>query len=199
MDKPTMLEPIAAGPDTEAFVAYLPVPGLGVLPANAFLIRAAEPVLVDTGVVSLREAFMATLASRIDLDDLRWIWLTHADPDHIGSLYALLDAAPKARVVTTYLGMGKIGLTRPLPMDRVYLLNPGQHLDVGDRRLLGWKPPFYDAPETTGAFDEKTRSLFSSDCFGAVMVEPCESAALIDDIALRDGLVTWTSVDAPWL
>lgn len=169
------------------------------LPANAFLVRAAEPVLIDTGVVALREAFLAALAERIDLDDLRWIWLTHVDPDHVGSLYALLDAAPRARVVTTYLGMGKIGLTAPLPMDRVHLLNPGQRLDVGDRRLLAVKPPSFDAPETTGLFDEKTGTLFSSDCFGAVMHEPSESAAAMSDAALREGLVTWTTVDAPWL
>ncbi len=199
MDKPTMLEPISAGPDTEALVPYLPVPGLGVLPANAFLVRAAQPTLVDTGVAALGAAFMATLAERIDLDDLRWIFLTHVDPDHVGSLYALLEAAPNARVVTTFLGMGKLGLEEPVPMERVYLLNPGQHLDVGDRRLLAVKPPSFDAPETTGLFDEKTRTLFSSDCFGAVMTAPCESAAGMNDVELRDGLVTWTSVDAPWL
>ncbi len=37
---------------------------------------------------------MNQLQSLLDLRDLRWIWLTHIDADHIGNLRAVLDAAP---------------------------------------------------------------------------------------------------------
>jgi glyoxylase-like metal-dependent hydrolase (beta-lactamase superfamily II) len=77
--------------------------------------------------------------STIDPADLRWIWITHMDFDHIGNLAAVLELAPQARVVTNYLGMGKMGLIG-LPQDRAWLLNPGQSLDVGDRRLHALRP-----------------------------------------------------------
>ena len=89
----------------------------------------------------------------IDLRDLRWLWLTHTDPDHIGSLKRVLDEAPELRVITTFLGVGKMSLFDPLPLNRVYLLNPGQSIDVGDRTLISIKSPVYDAPETTGFYD----------------------------------------------
>jgi flavorubredoxin len=38
--------------------------------------------------------------------DVRWIWLTHPDRDHTGALFDLLEAAPQARLVTTFLGAG---------------------------------------------------------------------------------------------
>lgn len=199
MKKPTMFDTISAAPDTAALVAYVPVPGFGVLAANAFVIHGAEPVLVDTGVVALKNEFMTRLAAQIRPEELRWIWLTHADPDHIGSLFEVLEAAPRARVVTTFLGLGKIGLIRPLPPERVYLLNPGQSLELSDRRLRAIRPPAFDAPETLGLFDEKTRTLFSVDCFGTLLAEPCESAASLRSARLREGLVTWTSIDTPWL
>ena len=60
----------------------------------------------------------------IDPPDVRWIWLTHPDRDHTGGLFALLEAAPQARVVTTFVGAGIMSTERPLPMDRIYLLNP---------------------------------------------------------------------------
>jgi glyoxylase-like metal-dependent hydrolase (beta-lactamase superfamily II) len=146
----------------------------------------------------MRDDFMEKLRGMIALEDLRWLWLTHTDADHTGSFKQVLAEAPKARVVTTFLGMGKLNLQQ-LPVDRVYLLNPGQSLDVGDRQLLAVKPPSFDAPETTGFLDTKTKALFSADCFGALMKEPAENASEIASADLREGLVTWATVDAPWL
>ena len=54
-----------------------------------------------------------------------------------------------------------------VPLDRVYLLNPGQSLDVGDRKLAAFRPPLFDSPATTGFIDTKSGAMFSSDCFGA--------------------------------
>jgi hypothetical protein len=71
---------------------------------------------------------------------------------------------------------------RPLPLDRVYLLNPGQSLDVGDRTLTGLRPPLFDNPATVGLYDDRSRTLFSSDCFGA----PLPSAELADGSDLGD-------------
>jgi len=199
MDKPTMLKPYQAAPDIDAVPSYFPIPGLGILPINAFVLRAAEPVLVDTGLVLLSDEFMETLSYVIDPGDLRWLWLTHADPDHIGSLHRLLEEAPALRVITTYLAVGRMSLFQPLPLDRVCLLNPGQTISVGDRTLTAIKPPTYDAPETTGFYDPKAAAFFSADCFGALMSEPVENAADIGSENLRRGLVKWVTVDSPWL
>jgi len=199
MDKPTISEPYQAAADIEVLPSYFPIPGLGILTVNAFVLKAAEPVLVDTGLVPLSDEFMANLSSVIDPGDLRWLWLTHTDQDHIGSLWHVFEAAPKLRVITTFLAVGKMSLYAPLPMDRVYLLNPGQNIDVGDRTLTAFKPPSYDAPETTGFYDPKADALFSSDCFGALLSEPVGSASDIDSASLREGFLTWAAVDAPWL
>lgn len=199
MDFPTMLSPIPVARDTHALPAYVPVPGLGVLPVNAFVIRGAEPVLVDTGIGALSGALLSSVASVLPPEELRWIWLTHVDADHVGALEPVLAAAPRARVVTTFLGMGKLGLQRPVPPERIHLLNPGQRLELGDRALVALRPPSFDAPETTGFLDTRTRALFSSDCFGAVLSAPAESARDVGEGALRDGVVTWATVDAPWL
>jgi hypothetical protein len=198
MQQPTMLPPRAVAPDTHLLGAYLPLPGYGVLPVNSFLIRGAQPMLIDTGLAAVREAFLRDLHATIDPRDLRWIWLTHIDPDHVGNLAAVLAEAPRARVITSYLGMGKLGLLG-LPVERVYLANPGQRLDIGDREIVAIQPPTFDAPETAGLLDTKSRALFPADCFGALMQEPAETARAVPATALRDGQVTWATVDAPWL
>lgn len=198
MNEPTSFDPIRINQDTMSINAYFPLPGYGVLPINAFLIRARQPVLVDTGLAALGDQFQAQLYDMIDPVDLRWIWITHMDPDHLGNLREILDAAPNARVVTTYLGMGKMAV-HGLPLERVYLLNPGQSLNVGDRKLLAVAPPTFDAPETCGLFDSKHHTLISADSCGAIMQEPAQAAQDINREELRDGCLTWATIDAPWL
>ena len=163
------------------------------------MIHADEPVLVDTGAVVDSDDFMAALRTVIDPADLRWIWLTHTDFDHIGSLHRLLDENERLRVITSFLGVGIMGLAAPLPMDRVYLVNPGQTVDVGDRTLTAVRPPAFDNPITTGLHDERSGIFFSSDCFGALLDEVPERAEDLSDEALRQGQVFWATVDSSWL
>lgn len=179
------------------------VPGLGFLPVNSFVIHAEQPVVIDTGLSTDDKDFVSWLSSAIDPADVRWIWLTHPDRDHTGGLYDLLEAAPQARVVTTFVGAGILSTERPLPMDRVYFLNPGEQLDVGDRKLSGLRPPLYDNPATVGVVDHRTGALFPSDCFGSPL--PTEDAALADDVRdvstddLRAGQLLWAGIDSPWV
>jgi flavorubredoxin len=194
-----MEAPYQAREDVHVLPSYYPVPGFGILPVNAFLIRAAQPVLVDTGLPADRDRFLAALAGLVDLRDLRWLWLTHADPDHVGCLERILVEAPRLEVITTFLGAGKLGVFSPLLPQRMHLLNPGQSLDVGDRRLRAVKPPSFDAPETTGFLDESSGTLFSSDCFGALLAQPATDAGAIPQADLAARQTLWATIDAPWL
>jgi flavorubredoxin len=194
-----MITTYQAAPDIDVLTSNFPVPRFGLIPINAFVLHAAEPVLVDTGAVVDSDDFMTALRSVIDPADLRWIWLTHTDFDHIGSLHRLLAENPRIRVVTTFLGVGIMGLSAPLPMDRVYLVNPGQTIRVGDRTLTAVKPPTFDNPITTGLHDDRSGALFSADCFGALLADVPQRAEELSDEELRQGQVFWATVDSPWL
>jgi flavorubredoxin len=193
-----MVSTYTATTDIEVLTSDIPIPGFGLVPVNAFVIKGPEPILVDTGPIVEREEFMTALRSVIDPAELRWLWLTHTDFDHIGCLSQLLDENQQLRVITTFLGVGIMSLSSPLPMDRLHLLNPGQQLTIGDRTLTAFKPPAFDNPSTTGFFDS-TGVLFSSDCFGALLDEVPQNAADLSDETLREGQVFWATVDSPWL
>jgi flavorubredoxin len=182
-----------------ALTSYVPIPGLGVLPVNAYVVKSTAPVLIDTGLHADVDEFLEALRAVIDPPDLRWIWLTHIDQDHVGGLRRLLEEAPRAKVVTSFMGLGKLGLVAPIPPERIYLLNPGHSIDAGDRTLSAVAPPVYDAPETVGVYDEKSRIFFSSDCFGAILDAPVEDAAVLAPDSLRERQILWATIDAPWL
>ncbi|MEU8618184.1 MBL fold metallo-hydrolase [Streptomyces sp. NPDC048623] len=191
------------GSDTTVIGDSLEIPGIGHVPVNAYVLKAAEPVVVDTGLSVADRDFVATLGSVIDPADVRWIWLTHPDRDHTGGIFDLLDAAPDAKVVTTFVGAGIMTTERALPMDRLYFVNPGQRLDVGDRTLAAFRPPLFDNPATVGFYDEKTRICFSSDCFGGPMptAELAESGHANDlkPEELRAAQLLWATLDSPWV
>ena len=190
-------------PDVSMLADPQQVPGIGWLPVHAFVLHAAEPVVVDTGVSLADRRFVEELGSVMEPADVRWIWLTHPDRDHTGGLTELLAAAPRAKLVTTFLGLGILGLEHEMPLDRVHLLNPGQSLDVGDRQLHAFRPPLFDSPATTGFQETGGGALFSSDCFGAPVataeLASCADVREVPDDDLRAAQLLWATVDSPWV
>lgn len=131
-----MDKPYQAMPDIEVLPAHFPIPGAGFLTINAFVIKAKEPVLIDTGMGIAGEEFMKALESIIDPHDLKWVWLTHDDADHTGNIQKVLEAAPGARLAANSLAALRMSTAWPVPMHRVYWLNPGDSITVGDRELM---------------------------------------------------------------
>jgi flavorubredoxin len=186
-------------PDIAILPAHFPVPGVGYLPINAFVIKATEPVLVDTGTGIEGEEFMNALRSIIDPQDLKWVWLTHDDADHTGSIQKVLEAAPSARLAANSLAVLKMRSAWRVPMDRVFWLNPEDSIMVGDRTLTAVRPPLYDNPTTIGIYVSKSEAFLSADCFGALIPSPAQNVYDIAEEDLTQGVVSCASGDNPWV
>jgi flavorubredoxin len=194
-----MDRPYQAAADTAVLPSYVPIPGLGFLPCNAYVIKAEEPILVDTGLGVDSDEFMKALSSVIHPADLRWIWITHDDSDHIGSLEKVLEVAPEARLVTNAVTALRMSTSWPVPMDRVYCLNPGESISVGDRKLTAFRPPLFDNPATLGFYDDKSNALYSADFFGAVLPYQVRDIDQIAEQAVTQAIVLWATIDSPWV
>jgi glyoxylase-like metal-dependent hydrolase (beta-lactamase superfamily II) len=193
-----MDSPYQASADVHVLPTTLPLPGMGVLPINAYVLHSEEPVLIDTGVGADGEAFVDALCSVIDPISLRWVWLTHDDADHTGNIQRIFDVAPNARLVSHGLAALRMSMWWPVPMDRVHAIRPGDRLPVGDRTLRAVAPPLFDSPLSIGFLDEATGALFSVDSFGAILPEPTEDAGTVPADALAGGMRAWASSDSPW-
>ncbi len=186
-------------PDVEVLPAHFPIPGMGFIPVNAFVIKAKEPVLVDTGMGIESGEFMKALSSVIDPRDLRWIWITHDDADHTGNIQKVLEASPNVRIVANSLAVLRMSTAWPIPMDRVYWLNSGDSIKVGDRELTAVRPPIFDNPTTIGIYDNKSEAFYSADFFGAIIPSPAQNADDIREEDLAKGMISWASADSPWV
>jgi glyoxylase-like metal-dependent hydrolase (beta-lactamase superfamily II) len=183
----TMDSPYQGAPDVHVFPVNLPLPGVGVLPINAYVLMAEEPVLI-----------VAAVSSVVDLEQLKWIWLTHDDADHTGSIQRVMELAPNARLVTHAMGALRMATWWPVPLDRVHAIRFGDDVHVGDRTLTAIAPPLFDNPTSTGVLDRSTGALFSVDSFGAILPEPAENVDDIPREVLAGGMVGWATSDSPW-
>ncbi|NOX31958.1 MAG: MBL fold metallo-hydrolase [Actinobacteria bacterium] len=194
-----MIEPSRVHKDITALPTFHHLPGIGILTINSFVLHAEQPVIVDTGTSNDRDKMVAAIIAACGDTAPSWLWITHTDADHIGSVAPLLEHFPRLKVVTTYTGLVKMGTHSPVDPRRVRLLNPGETLDLGDRTITAMTPPLFDAPETTGFHDPVSRALFSSDCFGAILPAGTNSINDLGADELLAAQTLWTSIDTPWV
>ena len=68
-----MITTYKATADIDVVTSSFRIPGMGLVPINAFVLHGSQPVLVDTGSGVESDEFMTALRSVIDPDDIRWI------------------------------------------------------------------------------------------------------------------------------
>jgi flavorubredoxin len=96
-------EPENIAPDTRVIRQLY---GEGVAPVaifvNSMVITGPEPVIVDTNSVSVRDDWFADVFSIVEPEDVRWLFLSHDDPDHTGNLIEAMELCPNATLVTNW-------------------------------------------------------------------------------------------------
>jgi flavorubredoxin len=178
-----MESPYEVAEETFVIADELPVPGLGILPVSAAVIRGEQPMIIDTLPPVRHQQFVEQAFSLVDPEDVRWLFISHEDRDHSGNLMDVMDRCPNARIVTNVVGIVKLGEQFTLDPRRAWLLNDGESLDIGDRTITAIRPPLYDSSATRGMWDPKTRTYFSADCFGVGLDK---NAQFVDDVPEKD-------------
>ena len=194
---PTSPQPVAA----ETWV----VPTLaadgsgGYLGAHTLVIRGREPVIVDTGVPLVREQWLDHVFGIVEPEDVRWVFLSHDDHDHVGNLEQVLDRCRNATLVGNFSMTARLAGSLELPLERMRWVDAGESFDAGDRTLTAVRPPLFDSPATRGLFDSKTGVLWAVDSFGALVQGEVYEA---DDVApplYDETFPVLNSWNTPWL
>ena len=202
MDQPTKtrLDPTRIGPETYLIHNHQ---GEGTAPVtvalNSLVIRAAEPVVVDTGEAANEAQFLADVFSVVEPDDVRWVFISHDDIDHTGNVNAPMDACPNATLVLNWFMTERMGPSLAVPPSRWRWVGDGESFDVGDRTLHAVRPPIFDSPTTRGLFDPVTGIYWASDSFATPMLTPVRDVAELDADFWTDGIVTFNHYISPWL
>lgn len=132
---------------------------------NAYLVRGSEKTaLLDTVDPTMTDVLMAQLA---DVASVDYVVAHHAEQDHSGSIPAVLERYPNARVVCTPKGKDMLMDLLLISEERFITVADGETLSLGDKTLQFIHTPWVHWPETMVTYLPEDRILFSCDFFGS--------------------------------
>ncbi len=190
--------PYRVAEGTHVVPQLMEAPPVGHFYLNSLVIQGREPVIVDTGTLINRERWLEQVFAIVEPADVRWVFLSHDDPDHTGNLLPVLDTCPNAVLVTTWFSVGRMVDHYEIPMDRVRFVRDGDSFDAGDRTLTAIRPPLFDNPTTRGLFDATTGVYWASDAFALAVPHPVQDLAALDADYVEDALLLGARLISPW-
>lgn len=137
---------------------------------NSYLIKSDTGVnlLVDTVDKRKTDEWLVNVNEVLNGKPLNYLLIQHLEPDHSGSIDAILKAHPEAIVVCSpkaWQMMPNFEVT-PIPEDKRLAVKEGDTLDLGDRKLHFVNAPMVHWPEVIVTYDDKDKTLFAADAFG---------------------------------
>ncbi len=139
------------------------------------------------------------MSSVVEPGDVRWIVLSHDDPDHTGNLEAAVEHFPNATVVASWWMTERLVGSIALDPRRMRWVNGGDSLDIGDRTLVFHRPPIFDSPTTRVVFDPSTGLFWGGDLGAALGPDPVVHADEMPADALAASFVTGHGWVSPWI
>lgn len=149
---------------THIFENYWPLPK-GVA-YNSYVIVDEKVAVLDTVERSHMDEYLESLEAVLQGRKVDYLIVNHVEPDHTGSIKALLCQYPDATVV---------GNAKTFPMLRSYYgiehnlleVKEGDTLSLGARTLTFAMAPMLHWPETMVTYVPGDNMLFSADIFGS--------------------------------
>ncbi|KAL0229727.1 hypothetical protein PCE1_003295 [Barthelona sp. PCE] len=136
---------------------------------NAFLVRDEQSFLVDAVKASFADEFIKRIETAMPLEEIKYIIMNHAEPDHTSALPELMKKAPHLKIITNR--PCKMALKRLFAHhgsnDWEYeLVKDGETRTFGRHTVKFITTPLLHWPDSMMTFMETTGILFSMDAFG---------------------------------
>jgi flavorubredoxin len=195
---PIPVRPERIAPDAWLVTELFPgVPGAHV-PVRSLVLTGTEPVIVDTGTSLNRHGWTDAVWSIVDPRDVRWVFVSHDDHDHVGNLMEAMAQCPNATLVTNWFSVERMAGDLPMPRHRMRWINDGDSFDVGDRVLHAVRPPVFDSPTTRGLFDPLSGVYWAADAFASMVTPGVSSADDLDPAFWEATFMEMNRQIAPW-
>lgn len=148
---------------------------------NSYFIDDEKTAVLDTVDSVIRDVFMDNVSHLLHGRQLDYIVINHMEPDHSGSLLALVRAYPEAKIIATPQAQKMIGQYFHVTLkDRFLSSDEKLEISLGTHRLRFLKAPMVHWPEVTFTYEETEKVLFSADAFGTFGV--LNGSVFADDV-----------------
>jgi len=134
---------------------------------NSYLIQEEKTVLIDTVDHKFSHEFVQKLEMEIDLKQIDFIVINHAEEDHAGALAVLLEKIPGTPIYCTENAIDSITGHHHHPEWNFNIVKTGDSLDLGNgKQLIFIETPMLHWPDSMMTYMTGDAVLFSNDAFG---------------------------------
>ncbi len=151
---------------TSRFESLWPIPhGVSY---NSYYVKGSEATaLIDTVEIAELPEFLRHLRSE-GVEKLDYLVINHMEPDHSGSIGAILREFPDIKIVANHAAISMVGGFYGITDGNCFLeIKDGDSLSLGDLTLSFHFIPMVHWPETIVTYVAERELLFSGDAFGS--------------------------------
>ena len=135
---------------------------------NAYLVMSrGGKALIDTVNPGFERELEEKIRSLINLEELDYVVMNHAEPDHAGAIPYIMKIASKARLITTGRGAKMAQIYYRVPPERIKVVGDGETISLDNKTLRFIEAPMLHWPETMFTYLEEDKILFPCDFFGS--------------------------------
>ncbi|MGD9963948.1 MAG: FprA family A-type flavoprotein [Candidatus Izemoplasmatales bacterium] len=135
---------------------------------NSYIVKGSEKTaLIDTAKLPFKEEFFERINDITKIEDIDYLVVNHAEPDHSGLIEFVLEKNPNIQIY----GSAAAGLNiKEIVNSNKYNFNrvkEGDLLSLGDKTLQFTLQPNLHWPDTMFTYLKEDNILFTCDFFGA--------------------------------
>lgn len=152
-------------PDRRIFDSLIPLPQGTTY--NAYLIKGKDKtVIIDTVNPGFENELETRINRKHSLENIDYIVMNHAEPDHAGAIPFIIKKNNKAKLVTTKRGSKAAKIYFNVQDDRINVVSDGDEINLGGKTLRFIEAPMLHWPETMFTYLKEDRILFPCDFLG---------------------------------
>lgn len=133
---------------------------------NSYFIDADKKTILETAKDKYTDEYIKKVKSVVNPEELEYLIMNHTEPDHSGSVNALLEIAPQITIVATKTGIKFLKDITNKDFKHI-IVNDGDELDLGNKKIKFITAPFLHWPDTMYSYLVEDKILFSCDSFGS--------------------------------
>ncbi len=133
---------------------------------NAYLIRDEKIALIDAVKAPFADEYLKNVAGFVDLADVDFLVVNHAEPDHSSGLPIVVKSLPNATVVCDEKCEKALGMHYDTSGWKFHIVKTGDEISLGKRTLSFIETAMVHWPESMFTYVPEEKLLFSMDAFG---------------------------------
>ncbi len=133
---------------------------------NSYIITDEKIAVMDTVDSRKSEQWLDNLNKALDGRTPDYLVMQHIEPDHSGSIEALLKQYPDITIICSAKAKQMLPQFADADMEKVQTVAEGDTLELGAHTLSFIMAPMVHWPEVMMSYDSKDGVFFSADAFG---------------------------------